>query len=214
MPVHPPPAASITTAAAANNSSSSTRIAQPDAAESPSSASGAGIAALGTHKRGPSDGVAHSHAESNGTASSLPLAASSAAAHEDQRTKKRRTGPGSRAVANLTPEQLAKKRANGRLCGSLSLSDFLRLVSSRLVWRCTHVQPDLNGSLLARFPPSPPPQTRVGELLEITQWRGAEDESWLHLADLGVTLQTGKHSGPSASGPRTRSRTWKNASWN
>lgn len=32
---------------------------------------------------------------------------------EDQRTKKRRTGPSSRGVANLTPEQLAKKRANG-----------------------------------------------------------------------------------------------------
>lgn len=27
--------------------------------------------------------------------------------------KKRRVGPGSRGVANLTPEQLAKKRANG-----------------------------------------------------------------------------------------------------
>ncbi|KAI1760882.1 hypothetical protein GGR53DRAFT_469886 [Hypoxylon sp. FL1150] len=33
---------------------------------------------------------------------------------EDQRTKKRRTGPSSRGVANLTPEQLAKKRANDR----------------------------------------------------------------------------------------------------
>ncbi|KAI0484421.1 hypothetical protein GGR56DRAFT_613756 [Xylariaceae sp. FL0804] len=33
---------------------------------------------------------------------------------EDQRTKRRRTGPGSRGVANLTPEQLAKKRANDR----------------------------------------------------------------------------------------------------
>ncbi|KAI1323828.1 hypothetical protein F5Y16DRAFT_382690 [Xylariaceae sp. FL0255] len=33
---------------------------------------------------------------------------------EDQRTKKRRTGTGSRGVANLTPEQLAKKRANDR----------------------------------------------------------------------------------------------------
>ncbi|KAI1127315.1 hypothetical protein F5Y10DRAFT_195737 [Nemania abortiva] len=32
----------------------------------------------------------------------------------DHRTKKRRTGPGSRGVANLTPEQLAKKRANDR----------------------------------------------------------------------------------------------------
>lgn len=28
--------------------------------------------------------------------------------------KKRRTGPGSRGVANLTPEQLARKRANGK----------------------------------------------------------------------------------------------------
>lgn len=28
--------------------------------------------------------------------------------------KKRKTGPGSRGVANLTPEQLAKKRANGK----------------------------------------------------------------------------------------------------
>ncbi|KAI2471813.1 hypothetical protein F4781DRAFT_78028 [Annulohypoxylon bovei var. microspora] len=33
---------------------------------------------------------------------------------EDQRTKKRRVGPSSRGVANLTPEQLAKKRANDR----------------------------------------------------------------------------------------------------
>ncbi|KAI3327629.1 hypothetical protein HD806DRAFT_483423 [Xylariaceae sp. AK1471] len=33
---------------------------------------------------------------------------------QDQRTKKRRAGPGSRGVANLTPEQLVKKRANDR----------------------------------------------------------------------------------------------------
>ncbi|ORY64058.1 uncharacterized protein BCR38DRAFT_324244, partial [Pseudomassariella vexata] len=33
---------------------------------------------------------------------------------EDQRNKKRRIGAGSRGVANLTPEQLAKKRANDR----------------------------------------------------------------------------------------------------
>ncbi|KAI0837339.1 hypothetical protein F5Y06DRAFT_271405 [Hypoxylon sp. FL0890] len=33
---------------------------------------------------------------------------------EDQRTRKRRMGPSSRGVANLTPEQLAKKRANDR----------------------------------------------------------------------------------------------------
>lgn len=33
--------------------------------------------------------------------------------------KKRKTVPGSRGVANLTPEQLAKKRANGMVCGCL-----------------------------------------------------------------------------------------------
>ncbi|KAH7040541.1 uncharacterized protein B0I36DRAFT_233038 [Microdochium trichocladiopsis] len=33
---------------------------------------------------------------------------------EEQRSKKRRGAPGSRGVANLTPEQLAKKRANDR----------------------------------------------------------------------------------------------------
>ena len=32
---------------------------------------------------------------------------------EDHRAKRRKNGPGSRGVANLTPEQLAKKRANG-----------------------------------------------------------------------------------------------------
>lgn len=41
-------------------------------------------------------------------------------------SKKRRTGPGSRGVANLTPEQLAKKRANGTFsidpCDSLGRS--------------------------------------------------------------------------------------------
>lgn len=35
-------------------------------------------------------------------------------------TKKRKTGTGSRGVANLTPEQLAKKRANGK-CVAASL---------------------------------------------------------------------------------------------
>lgn len=29
-------------------------------------------------------------------------------------SKKKKTGPGSRGVANLTPDQLAKKRANGK----------------------------------------------------------------------------------------------------
>ncbi|KAI0198706.1 hypothetical protein F4808DRAFT_248135 [Astrocystis sublimbata] len=38
---------------------------------------------------------------------------------QDQRTKKRRIGPSHRGVANLTPEQLIKKRANGRSQASL-----------------------------------------------------------------------------------------------
>lgn len=68
------------------------------------------------HKRAlSSDRDAQSPAESN--ASTLPTRDGSVlAASEDQRTKKRRTagaGPGARGVANLTPEQLAKKRANG-----------------------------------------------------------------------------------------------------
>ncbi|KAI1825099.1 hypothetical protein F4861DRAFT_213761 [Xylaria intraflava] len=44
-----------------------------------------------------------------------PRETAAAAVPPDQRTvKKRRTGPGSRGVASLTPEQLAKKRANDR----------------------------------------------------------------------------------------------------
>lgn len=35
--------------------------------------------------------------------------------------KKKKTGPGSRGVANLTPDQLAKKRANGKSMIPLSL---------------------------------------------------------------------------------------------
>ena len=41
----------------------------------------------------------------------VPKAATTA--HEGAPMKKRKTGPGYRGVANLTPEQLAKKRANG-----------------------------------------------------------------------------------------------------
>ncbi|KAI1269814.1 hypothetical protein F5Y18DRAFT_110933 [Xylariaceae sp. FL1019] len=69
-------------------------------------------AAATTYKRGPSSSVDGQSPESGtsqfgarGNVSALP---------EDQRNKKRRTGPGSRGVANLTPEQLAKKRANDR----------------------------------------------------------------------------------------------------
>ncbi|KAI2610899.1 uncharacterized protein GGS25DRAFT_480398 [Hypoxylon fragiforme] len=64
------------------------------------------------HIRGPShDG----QSSDSGNASSLPARDhASAGGLEDQRTKKRRIGPSTRGVANLTPEQLAKKRANDR----------------------------------------------------------------------------------------------------
>ncbi|KAJ9141979.1 BZIP transcription factor [Pleurostoma richardsiae] len=76
------------------------------------------IDSLGTladapHDRGPSDpGV-------NGRSVPTPNSGGSHASPDDAATpsadgKRRRTGPGSRGVANLTPEQLAKKRANDR----------------------------------------------------------------------------------------------------
>ncbi|KAK8107709.1 uncharacterized protein PG998_009722 [Apiospora kogelbergensis] len=73
------------------------------------------------HKRGLSQSVdGHSPAESNAS-SPHPLRDNNnnsnnnnTAAPDDQRAKKRKPGPGFRGVANLTPEQLAKKRANDR----------------------------------------------------------------------------------------------------
>ncbi|KAI0449822.1 hypothetical protein F5B21DRAFT_508812 [Xylaria acuta] len=63
-------------------------------------------------KRCPSPSLDGQSPESSG---SLPSGRNNiSAAPQDQRTKKRRTGAGSRGVANLTPEQLAKKRANDR----------------------------------------------------------------------------------------------------
>jgi FtsZ-binding cell division protein ZapB len=82
-------------------------------ATAPSSAAAA-ASCRPAHKRAlSSDRDAQSPAESN--ASTLPTRDGSVLG--DQRTKKRRTtgaGPGARGVANLTPEQLAKKRANDR----------------------------------------------------------------------------------------------------
>ncbi|KAI3341548.1 hypothetical protein F4824DRAFT_317397 [Ustulina deusta] len=65
------------------------------------------------YKRGPSSSL---DGQSPDSSSSLPGGRDDVSAiPQDQRTKKRRTGgPGSRGVANLTPEQLAKKRANDR----------------------------------------------------------------------------------------------------
>ncbi|KAI1388840.1 uncharacterized protein F4822DRAFT_404115 [Hypoxylon trugodes] len=65
----------------------------------------------GLHRHGPSlDG----QSSDSGNASSHPGPKNASDHIEDQRTKKRRTGPSSRGVASLTPEQLAKKRANDR----------------------------------------------------------------------------------------------------
>ncbi|KAF2969845.1 hypothetical protein GQX73_g3698 [Xylaria multiplex] len=63
------------------------------------------------YKRGPSPSL---DGQSPDSSSSLPRDRDNVSAiPQDQRTKKRRTGTlGSRGVANLTPEQLAKKRAN------------------------------------------------------------------------------------------------------
>ncbi|KAK5635220.1 hypothetical protein RRF57_010932 [Xylaria bambusicola] len=65
------------------------------------------------YKRGPSSSHDGQSPESTGSLSCARDSLSNMP--QDQRTKKRRTGaPGSRGVANLTPEQLAKKRANDR----------------------------------------------------------------------------------------------------
>ncbi|KAI0485684.1 hypothetical protein F4859DRAFT_511878 [Xylaria cf. heliscus] len=66
----------------------------------------------GPQKRRPSPSLDGQSPDSSG---SLPSGRDNVStAPQDQRTKKRRTGAGSRGVANLTPEQLAKKRANDR----------------------------------------------------------------------------------------------------
>ncbi|KAI1471525.1 uncharacterized protein F4812DRAFT_181860 [Daldinia caldariorum] len=64
------------------------------------------------HKHGPSQENSQSSDSGN---NSTQAGRNHVSGHlEDQRTKKRRTGPSPRGVANLTPEQLAKKRANDR----------------------------------------------------------------------------------------------------
>ncbi|TDZ32738.1 hypothetical protein C8035_v011748 [Colletotrichum spinosum] len=53
-------------------------------------------------------------ADSNPPTGSAPATSPASQPPIESTSKKRRTGPGSRGVANLTPEQLAKKRANDR----------------------------------------------------------------------------------------------------
>jgi hypothetical protein len=86
------------------------------------------------YKRGPSSSL-DGDIPSPESATSQPAPGDNGSAFPpDQRNKKRRTGPGSRGVANLTPEQLAKKRANGMLSRTyhsfMSLLLFIYLLSN------------------------------------------------------------------------------------
>ncbi|KAL7623971.1 hypothetical protein AAE478_005528 [Parahypoxylon ruwenzoriense] len=86
---------------------------------------GPGLIGHNPHTYGPSQDDHHWPLSDSNGESKPPLDLNHAGGHslphdlpqdlpQDQRTKKRRTGPSSRGVANLTPEQLAKKRANDR----------------------------------------------------------------------------------------------------
>lgn len=66
---------------------------------------------------------------------------STPAASQAPEVKKRKSAPGSRGVANLTPEQLAKKRANG-MCITIYILSYMFPVTS-------HSAPE-------KLPPPPP----------------------------------------------------------
>ncbi|KAK2003123.1 BZIP transcription factor [Colletotrichum falcatum] len=69
------------------------------------------------NKRGASNQpspAGHGNGDSHPPTGAAASPASPASQPSGDANKKRRTGPGSRGVANLTPEQLAKKRANDR----------------------------------------------------------------------------------------------------
>ncbi|KAI1817573.1 hypothetical protein GGS20DRAFT_531789 [Poronia punctata] len=81
----------------------------------PSSVASASAAASpNVYKRGPSLSLDGDLPSPESTTSQPASRDNGSSLPPDQRNKKRRTGPGSRGVANLTPEQLAKKRANDR----------------------------------------------------------------------------------------------------
>lgn len=110
---HLPDSSSTTTITTTNNTTNSTTHVSASTSDPilPSSAPGR----THSHARGLSvsqDASAASVADS--PAESQAASPDDGTAPEDQRTKKRKGGPGSRGVANLTPEQLAKKRANDR----------------------------------------------------------------------------------------------------
>lgn len=108
---------------------------QPSPAASVASSATPNLTSFPSHKRtapvdGPSPSAASPDAEDPGGT-------------QADSAKKRRTGPGSRGVANLTPAQLAKKRANGMPCCLLH-------VFAASIWRPllrrTHPPPSCDGS--------------------------------------------------------------------
>ncbi|RYP40140.1 hypothetical protein DL767_001855 [Monosporascus sp. MG133] len=128
VPVHPlsPPAAPSSASAVANdqpghNSSASspftTELAFGRLTRTRLGASAAAPLSADSHKRAlPCDGrlSPDSRLSSPAAAAHHIRGDSSSTVQEDQRSKKRKTASSARGVANLTPEQLAKKRANDR----------------------------------------------------------------------------------------------------
>jgi hypothetical protein len=108
---HPASFAASTIAPAAGARAGSGHPPPPNA---PSLSLGLGLGLGRNHyKRGPSSSLDGDVQSPDSTTSQPGGSDSVSGILQDQRTKKRRAGPGSRGVANLTPEQLAKKRANG-----------------------------------------------------------------------------------------------------
>ncbi|KAF4821222.1 hypothetical protein CGCTS75_v011149 [Colletotrichum tropicale] len=93
---HPSPAGSVASSVTTTVLNSNNKRSVPDSHYSPAGGHGGHAADSGTPTGGAGPGT---------SPASQPPA---------ETGKKRKTGPGSRGVANLTPEQLAKKRANDR----------------------------------------------------------------------------------------------------
>ncbi|KAK4197599.1 hypothetical protein QBC40DRAFT_341869 [Triangularia verruculosa] len=109
----PAPAPALAPTPTSTSAFSGTRGGGPLAASGSGSGSGSGV--VGGFSSGESQSTASPMSSvniANGNTNNLPDAAGGNNAGIN--TKKRKAAPGSRGVANLTPEQLAKKRANDR----------------------------------------------------------------------------------------------------
>lgn len=119
------------------------------------------------------------------------------AAAQEAARKKKKTGPGSRGVANLTPEQLAKKRENGTY--------------SLLTYICCHIFSKHGQSQVLFFPCQPTPYPRFCHSFSETPTR----QLFANIFSLGcanAVSQIVRPSEPSASGPRNRLRRSRGAS--